>query len=296
MPRVGSVVRTLTCALAAALVTGACAVPGLGIGAGGPAAGAKATPLPLGPASPGGTPSATAVPSLPPGQQAVAVPILMYHYVRSVSRSDSLGWSLSVTPQDFAAQMDWLGQHGYHPVLMRQVVAYLQRNGSLPEHAVALTFDDGYLDFWTTALPILSAHGFVATSYVIAGFIGQPGYMNGDQVTALSQLGIEIGSHTWDHVDLTTVPGDRLHSELANSRKRLEQLTQGEPVVDFCYPAGRFNQDVIAAVRGAGYLSATTTMPGGRLTLNDALTWPRVRVSGGETLSQFERSVTAAAV
>lgn len=221
------------------------------------------------------------------------MPILMYHYIRTVPRSDATGWSLSVTPADFTAQMDWLRDHGYHPVLIRQLVAYLQGKGPLPEHAVALTFDDGYLDFWTDALPVLASHRFTATSYIISGFIGRPGYMTGDEVTGLSQLGFEVGSHTVDHVDLTATPSPRLQSELADSRHRLEDLTQG-PVLDFCYPAGRFSPAVVAAVQAAGYQSGTTTMPGGALTLAAALTWPRLRISGGESIDAFAQAIQGA--
>lgn len=239
------------------------------------------------------SPPPVPVPEVPPGRQSISVPILMYHYVRTVSRSDQLGWGLSVTPQDFGAQMDWLAAHDYHPVTVRQVVAYLQGKGTLPEHAVALTFDDGYLDFWTEALPVLAAHGFVATAYIIAGFVGLREYMTADEVTALSQIGFEIGSHTWNHIDLTQAPPDKVRSELANSRVRLEQLSGG-PVLDFCYPAGRFNQAVVDAVKAAGYQSATTEMPGSQLNLASALTWPRLRISGGETLDQFAQAVTQA--
>lgn len=240
------------------------------------------------------SPEPARVLQMPPGRQTVTVPILMYHYVRTVSRDDRLGWALSVTPQDFKAQMDWLADHDYHPVLLRQVVAYLEGHGTLPERAVALTFDDGYADFWSDALPVLAAHDFVATSYVISGFIGQRNYMTADQVTALSQIGFEIGSHTVSHADLTQLPPDRLRAELADSRARLEQLTSG-PVLDFCYPAGRFNQAVVDAVKAAGYVSATTEIGGSQLNLGNALLWPRLRIAGGETLDQYAQAVARAA-
>jgi len=233
------------------------------------------------------------VPTLEPGQPSLRVPMMMYHYVRTVGHGDQQGYALSVTPQDFGAQMDWLTAHDYHPVLVRQVVAYLQGRGSLPAHPVALTFDDGYQDFWTDALPVLAAHGFVATAYIVTGFLGQPGYLTADEVTAVAQLGYEVGSHTVSHVDLTAAPPPRLHAELADSRQRLEQLAQG-PVLDFCYPSGRYNATVVAAVQAAGYVSATTTTPGIGVNLGNAFTWPRLRVSGGESIDDFARSVSGA--
>ncbi len=239
-------------------------------------------------------PGASAAPLLtghvPPGRTSVRVPILMYHYVRATDPRDPLGWGLSVTPAAFAAQMDWLQAAGYHPVDIADLRAYLEGNAVLPSRPVVLSFDDGYADLYTTAYPILRAHGFKAVAYLISGFLNSPRNVTGPQVQEMSRHGIEIGSHTFSHPDLTQLDPATLDFQLARSKQTLEQLT-GLPVVDFCYPAGRFDPAVIDAARRAGYLSATTTEPGTSHTWADRMTWTRIRVSGGESLPEFVRSL-----
>jgi peptidoglycan/xylan/chitin deacetylase (PgdA/CDA1 family) len=158
----------------------------------------------------------------------------------------------------------------------------------LPSKPVILSFDDGYADFYTTAYPVLAQHGFKAVSYVVPGFFGRGGYMTASQVLELDRDGIEIASHTWSHLDLTTLPPDALAREVQAPKAYLEQLL-GHPVVDFCYPSGRFNDNVVAAVGAAGYQTATTTQLGYTHSLGNALTWARVRVHGREPLDVFAR-------
>jgi hypothetical protein len=104
---------------------------------------------------------------IPPGRARISVPILEYHYVRvNPDRRDRLGSQLSVTPADFAAQMDRLGAGGYHPVVMADLRAYFLAQEPLPARPLVLTFDDGYLDFFQVAFPILKKHGFKAVASV----------------------------------------------------------------------------------------------------------------------------------
>jgi peptidoglycan/xylan/chitin deacetylase (PgdA/CDA1 family) len=217
----------------------------------------------------------------------VRVPILMYHYVRVVTdRSDRMGFALSVTPSDFADQMEWLAHNGFHTITLEDLNAYLGGERGLPARPVILTFDDGYADFYTTALPILRSHDFTAVAYVVSGFIGRSGYMTAAQVEAADRAGIEIGSHTVDHANLTTQSSINLSYQLSASKQALEQLL-GHPVLSFCYPSGRFNARVVAAVRAAGYRDATTTMFRFVRTQKERYIWGRLRITGGESLGQF---------
>jgi peptidoglycan/xylan/chitin deacetylase (PgdA/CDA1 family) len=117
----------------------------------------------------------------------------------------------------------------------------------------------------------------VATFYIVSGFVGQPGYMSWDEIRALHAAGMEIGSHTVTHPDLTTLGLDQIRGELAESRAAIEAAI-GAPVTSFCYPAGRFDDDVAALAQEAGYLNATTTMPD--LPEGDLMRLPRLRVEG----------------
>lgn len=231
---------------------------------------------------------------LGPGSGAVRVPILMYHYIRNnPDPRDRMGFSLSVTPPDFAAQMDWLAGNGYHPITIRDLHAYLTGAAGLPSRPVVLTFDDGYEDFYTTALPVLIKHDFKAVAYVVSGFIGRPGYMNAAQVRQADRADIEIGSHTVDHADLTRQSLDGLRYQVWSSKTALEQLL-GHEVLSFCYPSGRFSPNVVAVVQEAGYWDATTTRYGFVRGLDGRFLWGRLRISGGESLADFAADVLRA--
>lgn len=230
--------------------------------------------------------------TLPPGPGAIRVPVLMYHYIRvNPVAWDRLGYNLSVTPSDFAAQMQWLADNGFHTITFRDLHAYLAGDSGLPSRPIILTFDDGYEDFYTAALPVLIKHDFTAVAYVVSGFVGWPGYMTAAQIQAADRAGIEIGSHTVDHVDLTRLSADGVRHQLSASKQTLEQML-GHEVLSFCYPSGKFNWSVAAAVQAAGYRDATTTQAGSVRTLSGRYMWPRLRVSGGELLGYFAADVT----
>lgn len=224
---------------------------------------------------------------VPLGRSSIHLPILMYHYIRVVhDPRDQLGYNLSVSPEDFNRQLDWLAANDYHPIDFNDVRQYFEGQKPLPSKPIILTFDDGYRDFYTTAYPALRAHNFKAVSYVISGFVGGPNYMTWDMVRELDANGIEIGAHTFSHIDLTKAPPGELHRQLVDSEGDFVQEL-GHPVVDFCYPAGKYNPAVASAVQAAGYQSATTTDMGTVHSMNDRFTWSRVRVSGGEPLEKL---------
>jgi peptidoglycan/xylan/chitin deacetylase (PgdA/CDA1 family) len=245
--------------------------------------------------APEATPTPIPIPGpnevVPPGRSHIRVPILEYHYIRVVTDpNDRLGFNLSVTPDDFQQQMDWLLKNDYHPVHLADLRAYFQDQKPLPARPVVLTFDDGYIDFYTTALPMLQAHGFRAVSYVVPGFWGNTRYMSGAQISEIDRDGIEIADHTLTHADLATAGAAQLVLQIKGARDALEKQV-GHPVLDFCYPSGRYSPAVIAALEQFGLQSATTEVPGTDHSWADRYTWTRVRVNGGEKLPQFIASL-----
>jgi peptidoglycan/xylan/chitin deacetylase (PgdA/CDA1 family) len=236
-------------------------------------------------------PGPETVDGIPLGRQPVRLPILMYHYIRvNPDPRDQLGFNLSVTPDDFNQQIDWLARNGYHPVDFDDLRAYLAGQDSLPSRPVILTFDDGYRDMYTTAFPILRAHRFKAVAYIVSGFLNAPNNVTADQVLEMDANGVQIGAHTVSHADLTRQSPADLHHEVFDSRATLEALV-GHPVLDFCYPSGRFDGAVVQTVQAAGFETATTTQAGIGHSAGDRFTWPRVRISGGESLDQFTASL-----
>ena len=228
-----------------------------------------------------------------PGRATVQVPILMYHYIRVPPdpASDRLGWGLSTSPEDFGRQMNYLDDNGYHPVTLTDLRGYLAGTQSLPDRPVVLTFDDGYSDVYTQAYPVLQRHHFRAVAYIVSGFVGRAGQnVMPDEVREMDANGIEIAAHTVNHLDLTKLHGPDLWNEVKGSKDALEALV-GHPVLDFCYPSGRYDPEVVQAVEAAGYQSATTTESGAIHSLGDRFTWSRVRVSGSESMGDFARGL-----
>lgn len=217
----------------------------------------------------------------------VVVPILCYHYVRVVNPMlDRAGFGLSVTPANFAAQMKLLYDVGAHPVTLDQVMSAMSGGPQLPFRPVALTFDDGYADFATTAVPTMRQYGFHATAYVVSGFIGRSNYMTAAQVLDVMAAGMVIGAHTVDHIALAHTSPAVARNEIVVSRQTLQQLT-GATVDDFAYPYGDFNFAVEQLVKDAGFRDAVTTNAGSVQYLSQRFELRRIRVGGYDSLGSF---------
>jgi peptidoglycan/xylan/chitin deacetylase (PgdA/CDA1 family) len=184
------------------------------------------------------------------------VPILEYH-VLGAAPADAPYPELYVTRPDFHQQMDWLEQHGYQAVTLEMVERAWYDGGTLPAKPVVLSFDDGYRPQFTYALPELRRHGWPGVLNLKAE--GSDLYTS--NVEAMIDAGWELAAHTIHHQDLTTLGAAELKEEVAGSREMLRREYH-VPVKDFCYPAGQFDETVIAAVEAAGYTTATTEIPG----------------------------------
>jgi peptidoglycan/xylan/chitin deacetylase (PgdA/CDA1 family) len=184
------------------------------------------------------------------------VPILEYH-VLGAAPANAPYPELYVTRPDFHQQMDWLDEHGFEAVTLEAVEDAWYRGGSLPAKPVVISFDDGYRPQFTYALPELRKHGWPGLLNLKAE--GSDLYTS--NVEAMIDAGWELAAHTIHHLDLTTLDAEQLREEVAGSRQILRR-EYGVPVANFCYPAGRFDDTVIAAVEAAGYTGATTEIPG----------------------------------
>lgn len=236
--------------------------------------------LPLPVSSGGVNPSPASVPGVA-GGSTVNVPVLLYHYIRVVRNAcDSLGMSLSVTPTVFNQQLTVLEVAGYHVISLDTLMQAVLHGGRLPTHPVVLTFDDGYADFATAAVPILLAHQMTATDFVVPGFLGRPSYMTTEQVQLAQSQGMSIGAHTMHHVALAHVSTASAESEIANSRAYLQELL-GVSVTDFAYPYGDFNGAVELLVSKAGFRDGFTTQSGIRQSAPLRFALPRLRVGNG---------------
>src|SRR6202140_1299871 len=215
------------------------------------------------------------------------VPILYYHYIRiNPHPRDRVGFGLSTPPAMFRAQMQYLANHGFHVISLHEAVVAIKNHSGLPSHPVVLTFDDGYADFFTAAVPVLQSHGFTATSFVVSGRMGWGGYMTPSQVVAADSMGFTIGAHTVDHVALAAQPPARATWEMKQSKLTLEGLL-GHPVADFAYPYGSFNSYDMVQAKSLGFESAVSTLSGTVHSAGQLFLLSRMRIGGGLPLTYF---------
>jgi peptidoglycan/xylan/chitin deacetylase (PgdA/CDA1 family) len=225
--------------------------------------------------------------------QRVAVPILMYHVVNAPPPGTPYP-ALWVSKELFASHLAALHAAGYHAVTLQRVWDAWTGRYALPSKPIVISFDDGYLSQYTHAKPALRKLGWPGVLNLKVGNIG-PGGLTKHMVRSMVAAGWEVDAHTITHPDLTTVGPDQLRTEVAGSRTILRR-DFGVPVAFFCYPAGRFDANVEAAVRAAGYLAATTTQPGLAAPGGDPDALPRIRVDGGETAATLMATLRKAVV
>lgn len=186
----------------------------------------------------------------------------MYHYIRvNPDPADRMGYNLSVTPETFAAQVEYLTRQGYRAISIGQLVAHLRENQPLPPKPIILTFDDGYRDFYTNAYPVLKRYGQKGTVFVITGLIGNKEYLTWEQIMELATDGIDFGAHTVHHPDLQRTGEGQAAIEIKASKEALE-LALGKSIIAFGYPSGRYNDSVVNLVKAAGFQAAVTTQQG----------------------------------
>jgi len=218
--------------------------------------------------------------SLPsnPAPRTVQVPILTWHRVAVFAQEHTKSIpDETVEPSVFTEEIDALAGHGYHPISQLQLYDALFHGAALPSKPVLLTVDDGYVDDVRTILPILQAHRFVATFYIITGRFHEPGFLDAAEVRRLDAADMDIGAHTRTHVPLAAIPSGELTAQIRGSREDLQRVL-GHPVQWFAYPFGSFNATVVAEVRRAGFVLAVTTEGGTRESSQAPLTMPRIHV------------------
>ncbi len=213
----------------------------------------------------------------------VRVPILMYHYLSvPPPGSDAIRQGLSVGPDVFRAQLITLREHGYTSISMTDLAYAIDMGTPLPPKPVVITFDDGYRDNYENAFPILKEEGFTATFFVFTNVIEERNttYMTWEMLVEMQQAGMEIGSHTLSHLDLSGRTEARIRQELSNSRELLQQRL-GVEIRTLAYPYGGYDSGVAELARQSGYWIAVTTKGGTIHGQNDIMTATRVRVQGG---------------
>lgn len=214
------------------------------------------------------------------------VPILTYHYIgNNPNPADRQRDSLSVSPDKFQGQMEYLSNNGYTPISLDTLYAIFNKQVSAPNKPIVLTFDDGYIDFYTTAFPILRRFNFHAVSFISTGLIGGGYYMNWDQIKEIQSSGlITFENHTVTHPNLVSLSNTAVLKQMQDSKKAIESQT-GYPVNFIAYPYGVSNASVQQAGRAAGFVGGLGTWYG--RASSGSYNMPRIKVSGFWSIKEF---------
>jgi peptidoglycan/xylan/chitin deacetylase (PgdA/CDA1 family) len=208
------------------------------------------------------------------------VPFLMYHVIGDPKPGAPFP-ELFVSVADFRRQMDYLEKQGYQAVTEATIEDGWAKGTPVPPKPIVLTFDDGYLGQYTDAMPILREHGWAG----VLNLKVEGSDLNEGEVKKMIAAGWELGAHTIHHLDLTNLSPSQLKEETAGARAILRRRFH-VPVDDFCYPAGRYNDAVVRAVKAAGFRGATTTDPG-LANKAEPLRLKRVRISRSHGVDGF---------
>ncbi|MDF1513117.1 MAG: polysaccharide deacetylase family protein [Anaerolineae bacterium] len=236
------------------------------------------------------TPELTPTPTYPPPPQEVHVPILMYHYISDLPQdADRYRVDLTVLPERFEQQLQYLQAQGYHTIKLVDIYDALSVGKPLPDNPIVLTFDDGYKDAYTQVLPLLQAYGFTAEFFVLAtpAHYEAPQYLSWNDVLIMAESGMSMQAHGRDHYDLTNRSYDFLVYQILGAKEAVEAHSEMD-VTFFCYPSGRYDADTQAVVASAGFLGALTTEWGATQSLSNRYTWPRIRIKGAWELDTFD--------
>jgi peptidoglycan/xylan/chitin deacetylase (PgdA/CDA1 family) len=230
------------------------------------------------------------------------IPILMYHQIDEPPPRGTSLRGLIVAPSSFTWQMRLLRLLGYKGLSMRDLEPYLR--GEQHGKVVGITFDDGYQNNLVHALPTLKANGFTATCYGVSSMIGGTNAWDSGRVAQkplMTRLdwqtwhgaGMDVGSHTQTHANLTELPDDASRQQIVQSKDELQQVL-GAEVRHFCYPYGWFKPEHEDMARSAGYVTATSTRRGRAQAGDNLYALHRIMVARATNPLQFFMKVATA--
>jgi peptidoglycan/xylan/chitin deacetylase (PgdA/CDA1 family) len=197
------------------------------------------------------------------------LPVLMYHRVVDIAdRPDP--FQINVRATDFEAQLAYLRRRGYQSIGLDEVPLAVS-DASPWRKPIAITFDDGYRDNYTHALPLLKKYGHTATIMLVSERIGgrndwdlgmaeSAPLLCLEEIREMERSGIRFGAHTATHPSLPDISLEQVRSELAGSKLKLEQLL-GHEVSTLAYPYGRYTPEVCRIAAEAGFAAAFSVQP-----------------------------------
>lgn len=228
------------------------------------------------------------------------IPILLYHSVSDNATSRFRRWS--ILPDQFGRHLDYLQEQGYLALTVSQIAeAIHDPTIVLPQRVVCISFDDGFADFYLSALPHLLRVKFPSTLYVTAGYVGltsrwlhpmgegERKMLTWEQLRDLASTGlVELGSHSRYHYQLDTLSQQDAREEIVRSKEILEKNLQ-QDVTTFAYPHGYHSREVRALVIRAGYKSASAVKHGMSSRMDDPFALARIIITRDTDIPALSR-------
>lgn len=230
--------------------------------------------------------------------------ILMYHMVSEHKKAARFN-KLRVTPAMFERQLAYLHAEGYYFAFLSQ----LATAQDLPQKCVVLTFDDGFMDNYSEALPIMRRYGARATLFLVvdrhqrdwsvnkkkhhdSGELKNEPKLSDAQVREMLASGLfELGGHTVTHVHQPSCDDEQAMQEILQGKLQIESEFACQ-CCSFAYPFGHYRAQHVRMVGEAGFTLAVTTREGCEpVQQGNRLELPRIKVGGKKSLGYFKRSL-----
>lgn len=210
------------------------------------------------------------------------IPVLYYHSIRPTEDNE-----LILSPEKLKEQLSFLKSEGYTSLTLSEFSSYILNNAPIPEKSFLITFDDGYMDNYDYAFPILKELNMKATIFCTTFKLDGSYYLSSEALKEMSNYGIDIQSHTVNHDDLSSLSYTDQIDTLKNSKSYLENLLNKE-IYAIAYPFGNINEETLKATKEAGYTLGFITSTGLSKPSNNPLQLKRIYVSSKYTLDVFK--------
>jgi len=198
------------------------------------------------------------------------VPILIYHHIRNATDKDSQSnLQFIVAPKIFENQMKYLSENNFTSISFKNLADYFEGKFTLPKKPIIISFDDGLINQYKNALPVLKKYNLTATFFIFTNPLGRSqNYIDWDQLKELDNLGMEIGSHGFYHLFLNKITETELEKEVVESKKLIEENI-GHEIYAFAYPFGVYNEKVTQKIKDSGYTTSRDIINGTTHTKKD---------------------------
>ena len=209
------------------------------------------------------------------------IPVLYYHSV-----NDTVDNEVTISPALLKKELEYIKNQGYITLSMNEVENYILNNQPIPEKSIVITFDDGYMDNYYNAYPILKELNMKATIFCITSELDGSYYLSEEALKEMSQNNIDIESHTVNHNHLNELTYDEQLKEISESKAKLESIINCK-VTAIAFPFGDYNEDSVKAVKNSGYNIAFTTNNGFADRDDNPLKLDRIYVSSYYDMNKF---------